>query len=58
MKLTYDFGGSIYGEEQTFNQFGAVDAENGEVVIDLRIRRATNGVIVNTLVENTPIITT
>lgn len=60
MRGAYETG-TIYTEDTTFRQFGGVtrDETNGHsVTIDLQFRLATNGVIVNTIANGTPIITT
>jgi len=53
--------GTIYTDERTFRQFGGLSIrETGEhsVTVDLEFRLATNGVIVNTIANGEPIITT
>ncbi|OYR58502.1 hypothetical protein [Halorubrum halodurans] len=48
--------------DRAYRQFGHVDgADTGTgdaATIDIQIRRATNGVIINTLVNDEPLITT
>ena len=54
-------GGTIYTENRAFRHFGGLTRqETGEhsVTIDLQFRMATNGVIVNTIVNGEPLITT
>lgn len=41
-----------------FKQFGGIPPEEENFLIDLQFRLATNGVIVNTLVDYEPLITT
>lgn len=45
----------------TYRQFGHIDpadTEDRAIMVDLQFRLATNGVIVNTLVNDEPLITT
>jgi len=60
MRGAYDEG-TIYTENRAFRQFGGVtrqEAGGHSVTIDLQFRLATNGVIVNTIVNGEPLITT
>jgi len=54
--------GTIHNQDKTFKQFGTyVKHETGAdnyVAVDLEFRRATNGGIVNTIVNGEPLITT
>jgi hypothetical protein len=49
-------------EDETYRQFGHFDKSETKtgnaVMIDLQFRMATNGVIVNTLVNDEPLMTT
>jgi hypothetical protein len=54
--------GTIHNQERTFKQFGGIlrheMCADQYVSIDLEFRRATNGGIVNTIVNGEPLITT
>lgn len=62
MKDCFTYGGTIWSDDNVFRQFGGLTRhETGDghsVTIDLEFRLATNGVIVNTIANGEPIITT
>jgi hypothetical protein len=63
--MNFDYtpkSGYIRPSEGAYRQFGHVDKDDIDselgVTVDLQFRMATNGVIVNTLVNDNPVITT
>lgn len=60
MRGAYE-NGTIYTENRAFRHFGGLTRQGtggASVTIDLQFRLATNGVIVNTIVNGEPVITT
>jgi hypothetical protein len=62
MRMHYDDAKGVTRPNGSFRHFGGIASEhrsnNHAVTIDLSFRMATNGVIVNTLVNDEPLITT
>ena len=63
MKEIHDFqilnrGSTGRKDDKYYRQFGGLWEDRHAVTVDLQFRLATNGVIVNTLVNDTPVITT
>ena len=62
MRMFYHNGDGVTRPDGSFRHFGGIASEHladkHTITIDLSFRMATNGVIVNTLVNDEPLITT